>query len=825
MDYIATSPSTVLELGKAGISLGRPPLPPARSTDPNWPAFDALIPALLQNPGDLGASREITLSIAGERSGLGKIVGGSNLRLYLWPLTAWRASSRAESGRRCEGWCYPAKGMRCGSLNGRCHLEAIGNDDAVVRFIFPDHGNVRYTLTIKALPLPVDEVGWFPMRLGGAELTNSDDTYPHELWATTPWWREHYSKHDAAGDHLVYLIESNPLCVAKDHSALPNSSPFTGVSLKEPTRTAKCVGVFGRFHTRTSPNNPPLSFIASLHRPYQALSSYPAITIQLPEGYTCLEVEPIPETVQFLGSSPQGRGTLADVGGTQWTYEDNVCAYTLEPDMKALSITDAANTWLAKMSIRDRNTETMEFPPFPFTDGGDMRLRNVGVMGILSDVVASPGSTQDPVDPSNSNDGEMTSFVMAFDYHLRPTLIPGHLGRQIGVANLRMSSARELLLTAPLGLSGVDERQKDSDSTAVARLWKSPMPLSLSDNHSIEGRRLTKRRHCYPGPPKVTSPEPLSDPAPYWLVRGLSRRSDTDDEDVVGWGVDFAGFNITPMSLARFHYPRVAQASTTLGVEFTTTQRLSGGGMIRVNLPPSASATCVSFIGLSLANAGNGRVICSGFGQGELRLRAAFTLALPQIPAASVVRGLIVSPEAVALSADSVASLPESVLLLGQAGDEELSGTEATATCRRQVPADLAISRVLITCPKGFRHLITTDSALSTQIQLEGFVPINGSYVVLTLTPHRYAITFPILVANTNPQVNFWRLSFCDGKSGGECQTYEDPSVITTFIFLGFDVAIGEGTTLDDGSAAAGCATVHEIIIMLLTLVSTVLQA
>ncbi|KAF4651176.1 hypothetical protein FOZ61_010684, partial [Perkinsus olseni] len=406
--------------------------------------------------------------------------------------------------------------------------------------------------------------------------------------------------------------------------------------------------------------------------------------------------------------------------------------------------------------------------------------------------------------PSNSNDGEMTSFVMAFDYHLR------------------VKAAR----AAP-------------SAEAV-----------------------------------VTSPEALSDPAPYWLVQGLSRRSDTDDEDVVGWGVDFAGFNITPMSLARFHYPRVAQASTTLGVEFTTTQRLSGGGMIRVNLPPSASATCVSFIGLSLANAGNGRVICEipqdsnsaviylnttllpgtySFAVGLLLMaslspaedfslyllsrRGVVVDAAVQIPAASVVRGLIVSPEAVALSADSVASLPESVLLLDEAGDEapanespfdarsgkpkpgRIVQVTLALDIQAQVPADLAISRVLITCPKGFRHLITTDSALSTQIQLEGFVPINGSYVALTQDDHafavsidrdlpmssgRHAITFPVRVANTNPQVNFWWLSFCEGKSDGECESYVDPSVITTFIFPGFDVAIGEGTTLDGGSAAVG---------------------
>ncbi|KAF4689810.1 hypothetical protein FOZ63_007631 [Perkinsus olseni] len=58
-----------------------------------------------------------------------------------------------------------------------------------------------------------------------------------------------------------------------------------------------------------------------------------------------------------------------------------------------------------------------------------------------------------------------------------------------------------------------------------------------------------------------------------------------------------------------------------------------------------------------------------------------------------------------------------------------------------EVPADLAISRVLITCPKGFRHLITTNSALSTQIQLEGFVPVNGSYVALTQDDHAFALS------------------------------------------------------------------------------------
>ncbi|EER12712.1 hypothetical protein Pmar_PMAR025345, partial [Perkinsus marinus ATCC 50983] len=43
----------------------------------------------------------------------------------------------------------------------------------------PLKGDIRYTLSIKALPLPVDGVGWFPGRLGGAELTNVEDEYSH----------------------------------------------------------------------------------------------------------------------------------------------------------------------------------------------------------------------------------------------------------------------------------------------------------------------------------------------------------------------------------------------------------------------------------------------------------------------------------------------------------------------------------------------------------------------------------------------------------------------------------------------------------------------
>lgn len=78
------------------------------------------------------------------------------------------------------------------------------------------------------------------------------------------------------------------------------------------------------------------------------------------------------------------------------------------------------------------------------------------------------------------------------------------------------------------------------------------------------------------------------------------------------------------MSHARFHYPRVVRASTYLGVEFTTTQRLSGGGtvrvaqwlgqltlyQIRVDLPSSATATCVSFARLSLIESEDGWAGC-----------------------------------------------------------------------------------------------------------------------------------------------------------------------------------------------------------------------
>ncbi|KAF4733131.1 hypothetical protein FOZ63_026498, partial [Perkinsus olseni] len=423
--------------------------------------------------------------------------------------------------------------------------------------------------------------------------------------------------------------------------------------------------------------------------------------------------------------------------------------------------------------------------------------------------------------PSNSNDGEMTSFVMAFDYHLSvwaARAAPSAEAVVTLVVNLRMSSTRELLLTAPEGfafprdclvatITTLEEKLEEIDpSTGVPAVTTrlipsegdaiscSPLEESDADEPARPTAKLVLANFACCGMAdristrlKVTSPEALSGPASYWLIQGLAHRDDTDPQDVVGWGVDFTGFNITPMALARFHYPRVAQASTTLGVEFTTTQRLSGGGMIRVNLPPSASATCVSFVGLSLAHAGNGRVICEipqdsnsaviylnttllpgtySFAVGLLLMnslspaedfslyllsrRGAVVDAAVQIPAASVVRGLIVSPEAVALSADSVASLPEAVLLLDEAGVEapanespfdarsgkpkpgRIVQVTLALDIQAQVPVDLAISRVLITCPKGFRHLITTDSPLSTQIQLEGFVPVNGSYVALT---------------------------------------------------------------------------------------------
>lgn len=149
---------------------------------------------------------------------------------------------------------------------------------------------------------------------------------------------------------------------------------------------------------------PQLSFMATLHRPYQALSSYSTITIYLPDGYTCLDVHRTGLkgifSCAFLCRSRQCRkvsnywvlthkGEEPSLTGNgrmrttcvfipwsqvprqcrDWTKlttfvgelipaaSQIYCKFRVDNPSTALPVTDAANTWSARMSIADRNGE------------------------------------------------------------------------------------------------------------------------------------------------------------------------------------------------------------------------------------------------------------------------------------------------------------------------------------------------------------------------------------------------------------------------------------------------------------------------------------
>ncbi|EER12715.1 hypothetical protein Pmar_PMAR025348 [Perkinsus marinus ATCC 50983] len=179
-----------------------------------------------------------------------------------------------------------------------------------------------------------------------------------------------------------------------------------------------------------------------------------------------------------------------------------------------------------------------------------------------------------------------------------------------------------------------------------------------------------------------------------------------------------------------------------------------------------------------------------------------------RIPAVAAIPGLIVSPQPIVLSADGIANLPDSVLLLDEtiaevvgksSGTDNLTYSSPFDTAsgkplpgriiqvtlpldvQAQIPANPAVSRVLVTCPKGFGHVITLDAPLALQVQLEGFVTADEGYVALTdddtsfavilsqntsMSAGRYGVTFPVLVADISPPVNLWSLSFCEDELG-----------------------------------------------------------
>ncbi|KAF4666009.1 hypothetical protein FOL47_004322, partial [Perkinsus chesapeaki] len=473
--------------------------------------------------------------------------------------------------------------------------------------------------------------------------------------------------------------------------------------------------------------------------------------------------------------------------------------------------------------------------------------------------------------PSNTNDRLMVPFDMSSQYYMTVRAVraaPSSEAVINVVINLRMSPANELLLTAPGGfqfssncliasVTAISEQLEDTNPSTG-------QPEVVTQLIPSEGDAV----NCVPDPDvdpsyrtarvvlgdfaccgivdrvtmrlRITCPQALPEVRSHWVVRGFQK--DRETEKVVGWGVDFVGLEITPMSLARLHYPNVAQVSVNLGVEFATTQKLSGGGTIRLDLPASASATCVSFAELSLASSNGGWVTCElsqdsnavliylnstllpgtfSFAVGLLLTKSIspseyFSIylmsqtgtimdAAVKIPAEPVVPGLVVNSLPLRLSADGINALPESILQisfesLGDADAAKYSSTEDFASdnpfdaksnkplprrivkvtlpleIQSEVPTDLSISRILVTCPEGFRHLITLESPLPSQVQLTGLVPIIGNYIALTSSDDafallidrtlpmgsgRYEITFPVLVADVHPPVNFWRLSFC----------------------------------------------------------------
>jgi len=231
---------------------------------------------------------------------------GHNLRIFLWPLTAWHL------GEICQASCEHLNvSLVCGVPRidePLCVPEALcaydGAQRNVVKVVLPQElDNVdnatALKMTISGLTPPLG--GMFPSRLA-AELTGSDDLRPH------------YTR---SSGRLVYVPPNlifGSIVNAIDGDG--NDRPFRGDHLNV---------LYVRLVLGATIRSQPMS-----------AQTAAALEVLLPNGYTCVEVGESPSTLAvFGGDSPQGRGSLRDLDAEDpyalgaWSLHGNRCRYQL----------------------------------------------------------------------------------------------------------------------------------------------------------------------------------------------------------------------------------------------------------------------------------------------------------------------------------------------------------------------------------------------------------------------------------------------------------------------------------------------------------------
>ena len=88
-----------------------------------------------------------------------------------------------------------------------------------------------------------------------------------------------------------------------------------------------------------------------------------------------------------------------------------------------------------------------------------------------------------------------------------------------------------------------------------------------------------------------------------------------------------------------------------------------------------------------------------------------------------------------------------------------------------------------------------------------------------TLVPQITSIKIPVTIAFSDSEKNMWRLSICVQAAGAtQCVSETDASVLTTFVYAGFDIDYSESTNMKSLGASMKLSTILLMYIAMLSL-------
>eukprot|EP00927_Polykrikos_kofoidii_P054149 TRINITY_DN48622_c0_g1_i1.p1 TRINITY_DN48622_c0_g1~~TRINITY_DN48622_c0_g1_i1.p1 ORF type:complete len:3075 (+),score=329.05 TRINITY_DN48622_c0_g1_i1:114-9338(+) len=366
MSDVIRRPYEVLELGQAVINT-RLQLGP-QTTSPRFAGNGGLsVVGGSSSVLELQEELEFQFRLTGDR--VGKIVGESVLRLFMYPLTQWDMSYARVGSSSCEVECTPHQRTNCGFAR-ECTTEALVSQNNIVRIRLPSDmteiaGPTAHEFRVKSLTLP--RGGFFPGRIG-AEISTSDEGNPDFT--------------ESSGDFLWKQPDDGATVAALiiTHGEGVNEKPFRG-DTGNILRARLLLGATLR---------------ASATRGAQAF-----LTIEMPHGYSCSGVRALSAAGTFRGG---GGGSLR---ANRWLCSGTVCSYSLlwgeiipagtavlvdflvDNPEKALSQAAASNRWTLKLSSTGDHAAAQSLKPtiFGFSNGSGA---NIGVLGKLSEAYVQP---------------------------------------------------------------------------------------------------------------------------------------------------------------------------------------------------------------------------------------------------------------------------------------------------------------------------------------------------------------------------------------------------------------------------------------------------